>query len=48
VECTQAGLLGLVNVFVLAVIANQSAFAIAPKTSAVRIAGETAKSPKKK
>jgi hypothetical protein len=46
VECTQEGLLGLVNVFVLAVIANQSAFAIAPKTGAVRDVRES-KLPKK-
>ena len=36
VPCTQEGLLGLVNAFVLAVIANQAAFAITPKAGAVR------------
>ena len=45
VPCTQEGLLGLINVFVLAVIANQSAFAITPKTGAVR--DVRAKLPKK-
>jgi len=51
VLCTQEGFLGLVKVFVLAVIANQSAYAIAPRTLSVRDARETAKqlpkSPKK-
>lgn len=46
VPCTQEGLLGLINVFVLAVIANQSAFAITPKTGVVRAVRE-AKLPKK-
>jgi len=44
VPCTQEGLLGLIYVVGLAVIANQSAFAITPKTGAVR---ETLKLPKK-
>ncbi len=46
VPCTQEGLLGLVNVFVLAVIANQSAFSITPKIGAVRAVRES-KLPKK-
>ena len=36
VPCTQEGLLGLVNVFVLAVIANQGAYSITPKVKAVQ------------
>jgi len=36
VTCDQVGALNLIQVFVLALIANQSAYAITPQTSAVR------------
>jgi len=36
VPCDQEGLLSLIQVFVLALIANQSAYAITPQTNAVR------------
>ena len=36
VVCDQAGAMNLIQVFVLALIANQSAYAITPQTSAVR------------
>ena len=36
VACDQEGLLNLVQVFVIALIANQGAYAITPKTTAVR------------
>jgi hypothetical protein len=35
VECSQAGALGMVKVFVMALIANQSAYLISPETEAV-------------
>lgn len=35
VECSEAGALGLVKVFVLALVANQSAYLISPETSEV-------------
>lgn len=38
VACSQDGALGLVRVFVMALIANQSAFLISPETQAVRAA----------
>lgn len=37
-ECTQTGLQSLVAQFILAVIANQSVFAISPRTAAVQAA----------
>ena len=36
VTCDQVGLMNLIQVFVLALIANQSAYAITPQVSAVR------------
>ncbi len=36
IACNQEGLVAVVTAFVLAVVANQSAYAITPKTSAVR------------
>lgn len=34
VECSQAGAIGLVNVYIAALVANQGAFLISPKVAA--------------